>query len=77
MYELMTLQEIPPKNAVNDFDNDLRDGMRPEFPEEVTEIVIFTLLFTSKCIHSSAIYCTNLHYQLVWYYHLGSQVQIA
>jgi len=50
MYELMTLQEIPPKNAVNDFDNDLKDGMRPEFPEEVTEIVIFTLLFTSKCM---------------------------
>jgi len=35
MYELMTLQTLPPKNAFNDFDSDIQDGLRPEFFEEV------------------------------------------
>ena len=35
MYELMTLQTLPPKNTVDDFDSDIKDGMRPDFLEEV------------------------------------------
>ena len=35
MYELMTLQTLPPKNASDDFDSDIKDGVRPEFLEEV------------------------------------------
>ena len=36
MFELMTLQTLPPKNAgVFEFDSDIKDGIRPSFLEEV------------------------------------------
>ena len=36
MYELMTLQQVPPKDvSVFEFDSDIKDGIRPSFLEEV------------------------------------------
>ena len=36
MYELMTLQQIPPKDVdAYEFNCDIKDGVRPSFLEEV------------------------------------------
>jgi len=36
MFELMTLQHVPPKDAsVFEFDSDIKDGIRPSFLKEV------------------------------------------
>jgi len=57
MFELLTLQHIPPKTVdVFDFDSDIKDGIRPSFLEEVFIIVLQVMVLLMKWGYSDKRY---------------------